>query len=166
MTRIFSLWRGLEGCRRNRHYRITGTSSLALQRNMRENVSYRKPRATSYREELPGKVAGFLVHLSNREHTDITVEFLQQAILSPHECNCPIWSTESKKKLPWCSPQLQWLHRETEDCRIRPEVLTAAGGFAPCESQYVILLKFHFTFYFQYLDCYVASVPKHHGVRA
>jgi hypothetical protein len=55
-------------------------------------------------------VSSSLCHCDDNE---IAVGFLQQAIAFLYESTCPLWTTGSKRKLPWWSPQLGRLHRET-----------------------------------------------------
>jgi hypothetical protein len=41
------------------------------------------------------------------EDNEIAVEFLQKASASLYESNCPLWTTGSKRKVPWWSTPLR-----------------------------------------------------------
>jgi hypothetical protein len=60
----------------------------------------------SYQEKLQAKLHGFPGHFGTVKDTEIAADFLQQAIVSSYESNCPLWTTGGKRKVPCCSPQL------------------------------------------------------------
>jgi hypothetical protein len=74
-----------------------------------ENVICRNQWTTcwvSYWEELWASCWEFLGHFGTAEETEIAAEFLQEAIVSSYEYNCPLCITGGRKKVPWLSPQL------------------------------------------------------------
>jgi hypothetical protein len=66
------------------------------------------------------------------------VEFLQQAIVSSHEINCPLRTTGRKKKVPWWNLQLGKLHPETGkplNKAKRTGVISVWGSFKEAQEQ-------------------------------
>jgi hypothetical protein len=59
-----------------------------------------------YQEELRDRLQGFPGHFDTVEEIEIAAELLQQATVSSYENNCPLQTTEGKRKVPWWSPQL------------------------------------------------------------
>jgi hypothetical protein len=41
------------------------------------------------------------------DNNEIAGEFLQQATVSSYEINCPVFTKDGKRKVPWRSPHLE-----------------------------------------------------------
>jgi hypothetical protein len=81
-----------------------------------DRVKYRNSRTTywaTYREELQADVCGFFGHFSTVKDIQIAADFLQQAVVSSYENNCPLRTAGCKREFPWWSLQLARLCWDT-----------------------------------------------------
>jgi hypothetical protein len=68
---------------------------------------------TSYREDLRDNTLGGFGSLWYLEDLEIVLAFLQSSTALSYVNNCPLRTAGGKRKVPWWSPQLRKISRES-----------------------------------------------------